>query len=104
MAFWWQVVLYMLAKYTDKSGDDVVEIVYQEWPFSMKHIFHPKELANIMRMTGDQTGMESKSFCDVLIACTFGRLRFSVAGLNQFHYPYFATINDQYKFKQILTC
>jgi hypothetical protein len=51
MAFWWQVVLYMLAKYTDKSGDDVVEIVYQEWPFSMKHIFHPKELANIMRST-----------------------------------------------------
>jgi hypothetical protein len=51
VAFWWQVILYMLAKYRDKPGDDVVEIVYHEWPFAMKKIFHPKELVNIMRST-----------------------------------------------------
>lgn len=51
MAFWWQVVLYMLAKHRSKCGEHVVEIVYQEWPFAMKKIFQPTELAAIMRST-----------------------------------------------------
>ncbi|KAI9559852.1 hypothetical protein GHT06_013859 [Daphnia sinensis] len=54
VAFWWQVIIYILTKYRGKTGDEVIELVYSEWPFTMKQIFRPKQLSKIMHSTLEQ--------------------------------------------------
>lgn len=48
IAFWWQVVIYMLTEYRVKTGDEVIELVLKEWPFTTKHIIRPAQLSVYM--------------------------------------------------------